>query len=92
VALVVQGFVGCIVKLTQYRGWRSRLYALYRRIRRLRPIATAYQYWQPRIFHESRVLKRKFAHKENRTAIGLDPACMLAASAEAEVAMVQRVD
>jgi len=38
VSLVVQGFVGCIVKLTQYRGWRSRLCALHRRIRRLRPI------------------------------------------------------
>ncbi len=74
--------------------WRPRLCALDRRIRRLRPIAAANQYWQPRIFHEPRVLKRKFTHKESRTAIGLDPARMAAVSAEAGVGigMDQRVD
>src|SRR5216684_1712691 len=75
------------------RGWRSRLCAFDRRIRRLRPIAAANQYWQPRIFREPRIRKRKFTHKESRTAIGLDPARMAAVSAEAGVGigMDQRV-
>src|SRR5713226_5443341 len=74
------------------RGWLLRLCAFDRRIRRLRPITAANHYRQPRIFHEPRVLKRKFAHKESRTAIGLNPARIVAVSAKAGVGMDRRVD
>jgi len=69
------------------RGWRSLLCALGWRILCLRPIASTNQDRQTRIFCEPRILERKLTHKENRTAIGLNPARMLATLAKAGVRM-----
>ena len=62
-----------------------------RLIRRLRPISTARPYRQAWILYKLRILKRKFAQKENRPAIGLHPARVAAAPAEAGVEIVHRV-
>jgi hypothetical protein len=51
------------------------------------PIAAATQHRQSRILRKPRILKRKFTPDENRPAIGLDPARMLAVAAETWVRM-----
>jgi hypothetical protein len=59
--------------------------------RLLRPIAAANQYRKARILRKPRILKRKLAPEENRPAIRLDPARVVASLAQAGISADQLV-